>query len=140
MQVIHKHTNAYITLYTVCIAQCTISIKAYCIWSNEREKTMEKIYITFSILIYLSCCWIFHFDSTLVYALPIIFIQQSVYKFHCSLYTVHHVPYRPELSTPKTSQGRGHKGVLLLWLISRLILSSSLGKLASIFYDFKNCC
>ena len=30
-----------------------------------------------------------------------------VHTFQCTLYKVHYVPYRSELSTPKTSQGRG---------------------------------
>ena len=36
------------------------------------------------------------------------------YTVHCTLYTVHSVPYRPELSTPETHQERGHMEGMLL--------------------------
>ena len=33
---------------------------------------------------------------------------QAVHTLHCTLDTLHYVPYRPELTTPETSQERGH--------------------------------
>ena len=76
-------------------------------------------------------------------ALPIILGKQTNYKLYIHYtvhYTVHYEPYRPELSTPETSQERGHMWEMLLWLMSRLGLISTLGKLDSIFITFKNCC
>ena len=43
-----------------------------------------------------------------------------VHTFHCTLYTVHYVPYRPELHSLETSQERGH-----MWLMWRLCMIST---------------
>ena len=64
---------------------------------------------------------------------------KTVHILQCTLYMVHYGPYRPEFSTLKSSQERGHMGKMLLWLISRLDLISTLGKLDSIFAIYKNC-
>ena len=49
-------------------------------------------------------------------ALPIILGKQTNYKLYIHYtvhYTVHYEPYRPELSTPETSQERGHMWEML---------------------------
>ena len=45
---------------------------------------------------------------------------KTVHTLQCTLYTVHYVQHRPELSTLETSQGGGHMGELRMWLFSRL--------------------
>ena len=64
---------------------------------------------------------------------------KSVHALQCTLYTVHYVPYRQEFSTLETSQERGHMGEMLLWLISKLGLISTLGKLNSVLIIYKHC-
>ena len=65
----------------------------------------------------------------------------AVHTLHCTEHTVHCVPYMQERSKLESSQGRGPLLKIILWLLSRLILSSTLSDLASIdnTYIFKNC-
>ena len=39
---------------------------------------------------------------------------KTVHTLQCTLYTVHYIPHRPELSTLEKSQERGHMGELLM--------------------------
>ena len=64
---------------------------------------------------------------------------KTVHTLQCTLYTVHYVPYRQELSKSETSQEKGHMWEMLLWLMSRFDFISTLGKLDSIFITFKDC-
>ena len=62
-----------------------------------------------------------------------------VHTLQCTLYTVHYVLYRPEFSTQETNTEGRHIEEIFLWLIIRLGLISSLGKLDSISIIYKNC-
>ena len=64
---------------------------------------------------------------------------KTVHILQHTLYTLHYVPHRQDFTTLKTSEERGHMGEMLLWLISKLGLISTLGKLDSIFIIYKNC-
>ena len=64
----------------------------------------------------------------------------TVITLYFTLYKLNCVPYRPEFSTPGTNQERGHMWSMLLWLLSRLGLISTLGELESIFITLKNYC
>ena len=121
--------------------QCTIKIGAQSLRQCEKEDTRENLFgiLTFYIdnlvlkisLTLSFCICLFNHDSHTNK-------HKALNTLQCTLYSILYVPYRPEPSTPETSQGKGPIRNNILCLRRRLVLRSTLGDLASTFNTFKN--
>ena len=112
--------------------------------SNEREWTQEKMYLKLTFYVYYVSNCVLKISMKFNFCLCIVNIDSQTNKLQCEytlnseMYTLQSASYIPELSRPKTSQGRGPMKKSILWPRRRLVLRFILDEIAWMFDKYVN--